>query len=435
MSSTSLWSKVDLAVRNETEATAGESGAASGSASKPWPKWKVWTLNVLGFLLWVYVTIKLFVFDVDSYVVNEYAPWAQFAIDYKFFVIGGFFILLLLFSKGRRLAYLYVIFFPLVVIFWKIPKWLYRFKSWIAVFVVLNAATSFVRHFKFNAVTRFLALLALVLIGVSKNHYVMATSAAYLGVYFVVLMVRTMWFAIKPSHFLTAQQKLVKGLSGGSLTAQLIGVNADLRDDGVQKFNASQLSTFIGNLSNAVLVSKGVYFWAYQLEKYRTSAAALVVSAFSYASLYMQGIVAFTAVNYAILELDPDAFEYASSPSVLQIAYYSLFTGAGSSLTPISTSATIVKIAINVIGPLFLAALVTQFVISRRQVEQDAAASEAVEGIKKAGAELELKFQEEYDISTEEAIEWLTQLGESLALKAISSMLGKLPPDYGNNSG
>ncbi|MFD3835139.1 hypothetical protein ACFWWC_02625 [Streptomyces sp. NPDC058642] len=435
MSSTSLWSKVDLAVRNETESTAGGPSAASGSANKPWPGWKVWTLNVIGFLLWVYVAIKLLVFDLDSYVVSEHAPWGQVVIDYKFFIITGLAILMLLFSKGRRLVYLYVTFFPLVVIFWKIPKWLYRFKSWIAVFIVLNAATSFVHHFKFNAVSRFLALLSLVLIGVTENDVAMALSAAYLGIYFIILMARTMWFAIKPSHFLSAQQKLVKSLSDGSFTAQLIGVNTDLRDDSVQKFSAGQLSTFIANLSNAVLMSKGVYFWAYQLEKYRTSAAALIVSAFSYASLYLQGIVAFTAINYTILQLDSDSFKYQSAPSVIQIAYYSLFTGAGSSLTPVSASATVVKIAINVIGPLFLAALVTQFVISRRQVEQDLAASEAVEGIKRAGAALELRFREEYDISTEEAIDWLGQLGESFALKAISSMLGKLPPDYGNGSG
>ncbi|MBJ7906416.1 hypothetical protein IF655_24310 [Streptomyces sp. DSM 110735] len=435
MSNTSLWSKVDLAVRNETASSTEEgSSSASGAASKPWPKWKVWTLNVLGFLLWTYITVKLFVFDLDSYLIDEYAPWAQFALDYKFFIMGGIFIITLLFSKGRRLAYLYIIFFPLVIILWKIPKWLYKFRSWIAVFVVLNATTTFVRHFKFNAATRFLALLALILIGVSENDVAMALSAAYLGIYFVVLMVRTMWFAIKPSHFLRGQQKLVESLSEGSFTVHLIGVNTDLRDDSVQRFNASQLSTFIANLSNAVLMSKGVYFWAYQLEKYRTSAAALIVSTFSYASLYLQGIMAFTAINYTILQIDPAAFEYKGSPSIPQIAYYSLFTGAGSFLTPVSTIATIVKLAINIIGPLFLAALVTQFVISRRQVEQDAAATEAVEGIKKAGAELEIRFREEYDISTEEAIEWLSQLGESFALKAISSMLGKLPPDYGSGS-
>lgn len=434
MSSASLWSKVDLAVRNENESNvAEEAGGASGSAGKPWAKWKVWILNALGLLLWVYVTVKLFVFDLDSYVVDEYVPQGQVALEYKFFIVGGVLILMLLFSKGRRLMYLYVISFPLVVVFWKIPKWLYRFKSWIAVFLVLNAATSFVRHFKFNAVTRFLALLSLVLIGVARNGIVMAASAAYLGIYFVVLMVRTMWFAIKPSHFLAAQQKLVKGLADGSFTTHLVGVNKELRDDSVQKFNASQLSTFIANLSNAVLVSKGVYFWAYQLEKYRTSAAALIVSTFSYASLYLQGVIFFTAVNYAILRIEPGAFAYKGDPSVLQIAYYSLFTGAGSFLTPISTSATIVKLAINIIGPLFLAALVTQFVISRRQVEQDAAASEAVEGIKKAGSELEKRFRDEYDISTGEAIEWLSQLGESFALKMISSILGKLPPDYGSD--
>ncbi|MFJ8562734.1 hypothetical protein ACIRD0_35690 [Streptomyces microflavus] len=78
----------------------------------------------------------------------------------------------------------------------------------------------------------------------------------------------------------------------------------------------------------------------------------------------------------------------------------------------------------------FVTALVTQFLINRRQVEQDAAAQEAIKKIKAAGAELEKKFRDEYEVSTEEAILRLQTLGENMFLTAITAISAQLPPDY-----
>ncbi|KOX00126.1 hypothetical protein ADK65_15290 [Streptomyces sp. NRRL B-1140] len=265
---------------------------------------------------------------------------------------------------------------------------------------------------------------------VSGNHVILGVCASYLGVYFVLLMARTIWFSVKPSHFLKSQQTLIDKISSASFVTQITTVSPELRDSALQKFSAAQLTTFQSNLGMAVLVSRATYYWAYQLEKYRTSAASLILSAIAYASLYVQGIVVFSVINWAILKMDPAAFSYSGDPAFLQVAYYSLFHGAGSALSPVSGVAVAVKIATNVVAPLFITALVTQFLINRRQVEQDAAAEEAVKKIKAAGAELEKRFKQEYEISTEEAIARLQALGESFFLTAITAMSAQLPPDY-----
>ncbi|MFJ8138843.1 hypothetical protein [Streptomyces sp. NPDC096013] len=432
MSVDSLWSKIDLSVQAAPSNGVASEGEEPSFESrwKAWPKWTFRLLDGAGSFVWIYVFFKLFVFDVDNYLIERFFPGAGSIISYRFLFAGGIFVLLVLFSKGRRMKYLYVGFFPFVVAFWKVPKWLYKAKSWVAVFTFVNVAATAVGHLKFNVTTRFCAILALVGVAVASNHVVLALCAAYLGLYFFLLMARTIWFSVRPSHFLKSQQKLIDQVSSAGFIAQVTSVSPQLRDASVEKFSAAQLVTFQSNLGMAVLCSRATYYWAYQLEKYRKSAAAFILSMVAYVSLYLQGTVAFSAINWAILKIDPVAFSYSGHPSYLQVAYYSLFNGAGSALTPISGIAIFVKIATNVVAPLFITALVTQFLINRRQVEQDAAAQEAVKKIKAAGVELEKRFRQEYEISTEEAIVRLRDLGESIFMTLIMAMSSQLPPDY-----
>ncbi|MER6194239.1 hypothetical protein [Streptomyces cyaneofuscatus] len=431
MSVDSLWSKIDLSVKSSPDQGASEAEEPTAeSKTKAWSKWKVRLLDLFGSVVWIYITVKLFIFDLDNYLVERFLPGAAGVLSYRFLFFGGVFVLLVLFSKGQRLKYLYVCFFPLVVACWKIPKWFYKAKSWVAVFTFLNVASMAVRNLKWNVTTRFCALLSFVGVAASDNRLLLGICASYLAVYFVLLMARTIWFSVKPSHFLSSQNTLIEKISGASFVNQVTTVNPELRDSSLVRFSAAQLTTFQSSLGMAVLVSRATYYWAYQLEKYRTSAAALIISAIAYASLYVQGIAVFSMINWAILKVDPGAFAYSDAPSFLQVAYYSLFHGAGSALSPVSGAAVVVKIATNVIAPLFVTALVTQFLINRRQVEQDVAAQEAIKKIKAAGAELEKKFRDEYEVSTEEAISRLQALGENMFLTAVTAISSQLPPDY-----
>ncbi|MEV7167804.1 hypothetical protein AB0N60_37745 [Streptomyces microflavus] len=354
MSVDSLWSKIDISVKNPPDQGVSEAEApTTESKTKVWPKWKVRLLDTFGSAIWLYITVKLFIFDIDNYLVERFFPGSAGILNYRFLFIGGAFVLLVLFSKGRRLKYLYVCFFPLIVACWKIPKWFYKAKSWIAVFTFLNVVSMAVRHLKWNVTTRFCALLSLVVVAASDNRLVLGICASYLGIYFVLLMARTIWFSVKPSHFLNSQHTLIEKISGASFVNHVTAVSPELRDSSLVRFSAAQLTTFQSNLGMAVLVSRATYYWAYQLEKYRTSAAALMLSAIAYASLYVQGIAVFSMINWAILKMDPSAFAYSDAPAFLQVAYYSLFHGAGSALSPVSGIAVLVKIATNVIAPLF----------------------------------------------------------------------------------
>src|SRR5258707_10132299 len=76
--------------------------------------------ELVALFLWLYVITKLFVYDLDVYVVDHYAPGARWIIDFKFFIIIGIWAAcFILFRRNRILLWsTYVIFYPLVILLW-----------------------------------------------------------------------------------------------------------------------------------------------------------------------------------------------------------------------------------------------------------------------------------------------------------------------------
>jgi hypothetical protein len=82
----------------------------------------------LAIVFWIYLLIKLFVFDVDIYIVDHLIPQFRWILDIRAFIIlallAGMLIIL-----GRKKFFgnlLYILAYPLVVLFWKLPALAFR---------------------------------------------------------------------------------------------------------------------------------------------------------------------------------------------------------------------------------------------------------------------------------------------------------------------
>ena len=98
--------------------------------------------------LWCFAFIKVFVFDVDVYVVEKYASSFRWVLDYKFFFIIGIMALLcLLFSRKKFRGFtFYIIGYPLVVICYWLPLLLLR--HWPTPVFVLPVIHDIVTNFR-----------------------------------------------------------------------------------------------------------------------------------------------------------------------------------------------------------------------------------------------------------------------------------------------
>lgn len=386
-------------------------------------------------IVWLYVLLKLFVVDFDQRLVDRYAPDAQWIIDYKFFVFIGLFALLVLFTRhlGRLLlVIMYVVFFPVVVVCWKIPRAVYRTKSWVAAFATINIAASILMNLRYAIVFSAVVLIAALGVVIGESTPALTTAAVVLGLALVVSIGRTIRYAVVPSRFLRRQQAAIETAVNANVTKQLTSVNESLRRDEVLKFSPDQQQAFVQSLSQAVLVHRFLYFWAYQLEQYRKSPGSLFFSTLSYIWLLAQCVAALTLINYAVYKIDPSAFEYATAPSIpifVRFAFTSLYGSEIDALHPVSDVANLISIGAMIIGIVILATLLLTWFLNYRYSRDQTAIRDSIDRIREQGRSLDDEMQAEYEVSVSEAVERLAQLRAGL-LSIIMFLSQRIPPDF-----
>jgi hypothetical protein len=108
-----------------------------------WLKRIVW--RSVATFVWVYIIVKLLVFDFDVYVATNYFPMLLVVLDYKVFIfMCAAVVSLLLFDKWHVGGFIfYLIFFPLIAILFIIPSYIIKSKNWIAGFFIVNGIIGF----------------------------------------------------------------------------------------------------------------------------------------------------------------------------------------------------------------------------------------------------------------------------------------------------
>jgi hypothetical protein len=136
-------------------------------------------LDVFAIIFWIYATVKLFIFDFDLYLVHLYAPTLLWATQLRFVFVIGFIGLLFLFFKTKTIvaSLLYILFYPLIVAFWKIPVFIFKQKSWTLAFALGNSIVSFFQHLKQSAIKAAIFFTSTTLIFLSTNAYILVVAA------------------------------------------------------------------------------------------------------------------------------------------------------------------------------------------------------------------------------------------------------------------
>jgi hypothetical protein len=307
-----IWQKVDLSVlaKDSTKKAPPDTDEEKRRKARRRRRWIV-ILDVIGALVWLYVFLKLFVFDVDRAIIEQIAPNALEVLNYRFFFLLAVVALVVLIARRYWVGLLYIVFFPFIVLFWKIPRLIYRTKSWLALLAVINVIASFVKDFKFNFVTKSLAVFCILGVLTSDRVIVLVPASVTLFALLLIAFYRNIRASFSPSQFIDLQVTFLEKVSEADGFANLVDVAQDLKQPSIKKFDEAQLRRFAGNLQNGMLAVRGVYFWAYQLERYRQSPAVSFFSFGTYAWLFVITVVTVWMFNLSMLELDPALFQFS----------------------------------------------------------------------------------------------------------------------------
>jgi hypothetical protein len=156
------------------------------------------------------VVLKLFVFDVDVYAAQKFFPSAAWVLNFKFIILLCLAaILVLIFRSFSIVVWIaYIVFYPLIVLFWKIQRSLYKTQKWVVAFAILNATVSFFRSIRYNLLVSAITLAAIAVAFEATNTSLLWSAAGLLLLILLLTYVR---------HFRVPAQSTISTLhnSGG----------------------------------------------------------------------------------------------------------------------------------------------------------------------------------------------------------------------------
>jgi hypothetical protein len=407
-----VWDKLDIAVASAGPLQAA--GTAGDTTRRFWRRWAWVVINAWATALWLYAVCKVFVFDIDSYLVQRLFPQGGWVVTYRFLILIALVAWWgLILGRGRFVVWaLYFLFFPLIVVGWYFPRFIYRRQSWIALLAVVNVITSLIRDFRYSLVTKVGAILAIAIILRSSSDPLTLFAGAVLLVILVVTYLRTLSLTFRASRFIADQETFITRLIDSPSIVDLWTLKAELKSPQVTKFDSTQQTTFMTAVGWGVICNRALYFWAYQLESYRKGSAPYLFALLSYFWLFSQTLVVFAFANYALFRADPTAFTYAAQPQPFDFVHYAfnqMLLGSIDYLAPKSAVALILSDLARFFGPVLFITVLGTFVLTLRQTRQDDQMKDAIERIKSRGHALEKDFESQYDASVAEAIDRLKQ--------------------------
>lgn len=132
--------------------------------------------------------------------------------DYKFFIIIGILAALLLITRqfAFLVSTLFIIFYPLFLLLWRLPRFLFKQRSLVPAFAVLNAIISFCRSFKLKFIATAVFLLGLLFAIRFSDRYVMFVSMLAIFGVVVLSYVRMALFVMRPSSIFQIYARVIK---------------------------------------------------------------------------------------------------------------------------------------------------------------------------------------------------------------------------------
>jgi hypothetical protein len=139
--------------------------------------------EICAVLLWLYIICKIFIFDIDNYIIATYFPTVAYILYYKLAIFAALISVFWLIVGKKRfpLFFMYVSAYPLIIIFWKIPKYVYN--KWEILIVFAPAIYELVTKFRFKFIFSTVAFLSVICITLFQDKIVLIFSMCCLFCY------------------------------------------------------------------------------------------------------------------------------------------------------------------------------------------------------------------------------------------------------------
>lgn len=427
-----LWERIETLIASEPPTEANPESAAEPKTPAPSTQKRkrgaarrrqrrrrvVRTLDVLGSIVWIVSLIKLFVGDVDRLLISSFAPQLVWLLDMRWLLVLGLVALILILFRARTLgvAVAYIVGFPLVILFWKIPKLLIKRRSTLLVSSLAGVATGFLSRAKFFIVALAIACLSGTMILMGETPPVVL---AGMGAMLLVVMWWLTVTAIDLLHtsaFIKAQERVINWIFGFELIERF--VTPEQPDAlALKAWSVDDAKKFRDTAGFALIARRALLFWASAVDQYRRGPAVVVLNALLVVLLLAQVIGAFAFLSYGVFVIDPTQFAFTVTPDAWTFVYYSTvgaYFGEISALVPVGGLAIAVKLLNGIIGSIGVLTIIGSTLMGFRATRSDSESNSAARALRRKADELESLSEQQFQMSLQDLQQHLVAAGWGL---------------------
>lgn len=301
----------------------------------------------LGFLNWFVGFTKLFVFDIDLFLIESYAPSLGLIINYRLVIILSLVVIswLILGNDEFLKLFFFVLFYPVILLLWTIPTGLLIRKNWFWIFTYISGFISTITNFKKNLILITVFLISTSFILNSNNQLVIYASGALLLFISLFIIARKAYFAFSPSAIFAINTKtIVNYLEKNSLGQYLLENNSEKEEESNEELvteieKTEQDDEIPEKVPLLILTNRTLYFIAEKLKRFKESRVYVVFFIISLLFTFAVSVVLFSLINYGIYKLDPASFSMSGYEGYFIFLYYSfnaLIMNSISAVEPLS---------------------------------------------------------------------------------------------------
>jgi hypothetical protein len=369
--------------------------------------------EILAILLWTYLITKVFVFDIDIFLVEIFFPNYMWIINYKFFILIGILATVWLVTKNKDILLwsLYIFFYPLIIFLWKIPSLLLKKRNWNLIFATIDAVISFFKSFKVSFITTSFFLASTVIISTSSNKILLWFSIVILAVILLVVYIQRLVLVFKQSGIYQIYSKVFSSV--GNILRKPPPPDDLITSLSIENMGEEQIQNWGASIQLLVLFNRICLFVAQKMKSYQDSGFNIVSSVLGILMLVLYTVLTFAIINYGLFKIDQFFFTIPKQPSFFNFFYYSfnvLLFNQIQEVVPATPAAQVAFMAESFYA-LFLIAILISLVFSvSRQINTDELNS-MIKDLQSEGIRIEGFLKEIYKFSTvEEAMELLRKL-------------------------
>ena len=405
------------------------------------------TLNILAITIWMIAFVTSLGFDFIIYVFDTQLSSIKWLVYWPLprlaaILLISFIAYLTVFNRQKR-WFFFIIFYPIVLVFWYLPKHVILKRHWMLGIVIFRSCFSIFRSFK-----RIFLVGALLIVSIMLLLYARSSATYYASIIFYALLVLYTFISTIRSIFsdgfeVTLTKKLSPFLSKG-LRARIAHnaqtTNGTQTPDSIDGSNVSNTNTNTKSelssediLGIAVLINRLLLATAKKLGEYKEKYYEYVFAILEMLLLFLFIVYQFALINTCLFFLDSSAFivNPNSNPTCFHFFYYtfcSFFFQSISTISPMSVLARIFQMSMYVSSVITITIFIGSM-ISVKVNKKNKEMENVIQTITTEGNTLTTIVLESYNYSDlNQAISELQKSGSSLSqfIMYLSKFLGDI---------